>query len=88
MRLHLLPLVMAGSLTVLSVSCAHRDRSSRRDEPAAREAGREAYRASQEVKRDAKKAAKELKNAGKNFREGWSDARRQHRDQPNTREKR
>ena len=49
----------------------------RRDDNSARQAGREAYRASQDVKHGAEKAAKELRNAGKEFREGWSEARRE-----------
>lgn len=50
---------------------------SRRDEPAASQAGREAYRTSQEIKRGAKKAAKELQRAGKELREGWNEAKRE-----------
>jgi hypothetical protein len=63
-------LLIAGSL--LS-SCS---RDSHRDEPAAREAGRDAYHASQEIKRGAKKAGKELQKAGKELREGWNEAKR------------
>ena len=59
------------------VSCSRDAGGPYRDESAARQAGREAYRASQAAKRDAKEAAKELRNAGKAFREGWDEARRQ-----------
>ncbi len=60
-----------------SVSCTRDRGTGRRDEPAAREAGREAYHASQEVKKGAKEAARELRKAGKEFREGWSEAKHQ-----------
>jgi predicted small secreted protein len=63
-------LLVVGSM--LS-SCS---RDTRRDEPAAREVGRDAYRASQEIKRDAKKAGKDLQKAGKELREGWNEAKR------------
>lgn len=56
--------------------CARHD-TDRRGEPAARQAGREAYQAGQTIKREAKEAAKELRKAGKNFRDGWSEARRE-----------
>jgi len=52
-------------------------RSSHRDEPAAREVGRDAYRASQDIKHGAKKAGQELKKAGKELREGWNEAKRE-----------
>jgi hypothetical protein len=47
----------------------------RRDEPAARQAGREAYRTSQEIKKGAREAAKELRKAGKEMRKGWNEAK-------------
>ena len=56
------------------VSCG---RDTHRDQPAAREVGRDAYHASQEIKRDAKKAGKELQKAGKEIREGWNEAKRE-----------
>jgi hypothetical protein len=49
----------------------------RRDEPTAREAGREAYEAGQAIKKGAKKAAGEIREAGKEFREGWNEAKRE-----------
>jgi len=55
-------------------------RDSRRDDPTARQVGRDAYRATQELKRDAKKAGKELQNAGRDIREGWNEAK--HEDKP------
>jgi hypothetical protein len=64
-------LLIAGSM--LS-SCS---RGTHRDEPAAREAGRDAYRASQELKRGAKKAGQELQKAGKELRQGWNEAKRE-----------
>ena len=64
-------------------SCTREDRS-HRDEPAARQAGREAYKASQEAKRGAREAAHDLRNASKEFREGWTEAK--HAD-PTRREK-
>lgn len=56
----------------------------RREEPTARDAGREAYEAGQAIKKGAKKAAREIKEAGKDFREGWNEARRK---DPDTRKK-
>ena len=49
--------------------------SSDRNDPAARQAGREAYKASQELKKGAKKAAHDLQSAGKEFSQGWSEAK-------------
>jgi hypothetical protein len=54
-------------------SCAREDHNS----PAARRAGRDAYKASQQIKKGAKEAAHELRDAGKEFKEGWSDAKQQ-----------
>lgn len=45
-----------------------------RDDSAARQAGREAYRASKDLKKGAKRAAHDLRTAGKQFREGWKEA--------------
>ena len=55
-----------------------------RDQPSARQAGRDAYHATQDLKRDAKDAARQLRQAGKQFREGWSEAKHQdaNRDEP------
>jgi hypothetical protein len=69
-RISLVPVIIAG---VCLVACSREDQ--RHDDAAARQAGREAYRASQDVKHGAEKAAKELRNAGKEFRQGWSDAK-------------
>jgi hypothetical protein len=71
MRNWYIALVVAAGLGM--VSCDRNDKS--RGEPAARQAGRQAYDASQELKRDAKEAAKKLKKAGKDFREGWNEAK-------------
>jgi hypothetical protein len=56
------------------ISCS-RDERSGRNEPAARQAGRDAYHASREVKQGARRAAHELENAGKEFRQGWGEAK-------------
>lgn len=61
------------------VGCVRDDRH----EPAARQAGKDAYRASRELKQGAKQAAHELRSAGKQFREGWSEAKH---DPPRPRE--
>jgi hypothetical protein len=57
-------------------------RDTHRDEPAARQLGREAYHATQDVKRGAKKAAQELREAGKEVRQGWKEAKRDREEQP------
>jgi hypothetical protein len=49
----------------------------RREEPTAREVGREAYQAGQAIKKGAKEAAREIKDAGKEFSQGWKEARRE-----------
>lgn len=49
----------------------------RREEPSAREAGREAYRAGRTIEKGAKEAAREIRDAGKEFRQGWNEARRE-----------
>ena len=69
MRISLLSLLLIAGLG--AVACNRHERN----EPAAREAGREAYHASQEVKKGAKEAARDLHNAGREFREGWTEAR-------------
>jgi hypothetical protein len=56
----------------------------RREEPTARQAGREAYQAGQAIKKGAKEAAREIRDAGKEFREGWKEGRR---EDPKRREK-
>lgn len=76
MRNWYIALVVAGGLGL--ASCDRSDR--RREEPTARQAGREAHDAAQELKRDAKEAATKLKKAGKEFREGWNEAK--HDDPP------
>lgn len=61
-------------------SCSTQDDRARRNEPAAREAGREAYRASEAAKRGARDAARDLHDAEKQFRKGWSEEK--HRNPP------
>ncbi len=63
-----------------TVSCSRRD--DRRNEPVARQAGREAARASQELKEGARNAARDMKNAGKQFREGWNEGKHTDRTEP------
>lgn len=63
-------LVAALALGIGLTGCA------RREEPTARDAGREAYQAGQAIKKGAKNAAREIREAGKDFREGWNEARR------------
>jgi hypothetical protein len=48
-----------------------------REDPKARQVGREAYEATEQIKQGAKKAAKELRKTGKEIREGWNEARRE-----------
>ncbi|HEX6971703.1 MAG TPA: hypothetical protein VF234_05755 [Limnochordia bacterium] len=55
---------------------------SRREQPTARQAGREAYQAGQAIKKGAKEAAKEIRDAGKEFRQGWKEARREDPKRP------
>lgn len=64
--------ILTFSLLLALLAC---NRSDDRPDPAARQAGRDAYRASQEAKKDAKQAARELREAGKEFREGWNEAK-------------
>jgi hypothetical protein len=63
-----------------TVSCSRRD--DHRNEPVARQAGREAARASQEVKEGARNAERDLRNAGKQFREGWNEGKHTDRTEP------
>jgi hypothetical protein len=70
-RIYLLTM-LAGAIGVSG--CA------RREEPTARDAGREAYQTGQAIKKGAKEAAREIKEAGKEFREGWNEARRKDPD--------
>ena len=65
-----LVLALGGGL----ISCT------RHDQPAARQAGREAYDATREIKHGAKTAAHELREAGKEFREGWAERRSEAKD--------
>jgi hypothetical protein len=74
-RLGLLLICAAGL-----ISCSRSD--NRRAAPAARQLGKEAYQASQDAKRGAKEAAHQLRSAGKNFQQGWNEAKRQHDTRP------
>jgi hypothetical protein len=79
MRVLNLGLIVAVALGL--GACDRRD-STRRDEPPARQVGREAYDLKQELKRDAKEAAKELRQAGKEAREGWNEAKQEDKTHP------
>jgi len=77
-------ILLTAIIGVVGLTSCTRDR---RDEPAARQVGREAYDATQEIKRGAKKAAREVRDAGKEIRQGWKEAKRdapppQRRDEP------
>ena len=63
-------LLLVGMMAASSCS-----RDKHRDEPAARQLGRDAYKASEEIKRGAKEAAQELRKAGKEIRKGWKEAK-------------
>jgi hypothetical protein len=54
----------------------------RREEPSAREAGREAYQAGEKIKKGAKEAAREIREAGREFKEGWNEAKRKDPKRP------
>lgn len=65
------------------ISCDRTQTTDRgRSEPAARQAGREAYDASREIKHGAQQAARDLRSASKEFRQGWNERRAERRDQP------
>jgi len=74
MRSLCIVLVLALGLGI--VGCSRADNSGS-DPAAARQAGRDAYRASQAAKRDAKDATRELEKAGKDFQQGWYEAKRE-----------
>jgi len=73
MRLSALTFCCAAGLAL--TGCARQDTNAHRNEPAARELGREAHHAADDIKRGADKAAQEARRAGKNFREGWQEAK-------------
>jgi hypothetical protein len=61
------------------------NRDDKRNDSAARQVGRDAYRASEELKRGAKKVEQDVRKAGKDVREGWDEAK--HEDPPPPRRK-
>ena len=69
-------------MIVVGFTLSSCNRGDHRDEPAARQVGRDAARAAEEIKRDAKKAGKALHKAGDELREGWKEEKR---DEPRTR---
>jgi hypothetical protein len=79
-------LILIGTALLSSglTSCSRH--AERRDDSAARQAGRDAARATQDLKHDANEAARELRNAGNQFREGWNQGKRENHnneDKPN-----
>jgi hypothetical protein len=61
----------------MALSSCTRDNRPAQQSAAARQAGRDAYRAAQAARRDAKDAARQLEHAGKDFRQGWEEAKRE-----------
>ena len=61
---------------VMALASCNRDKREK-DESAARQAGRDAYRATREVKREAKEAAEKIRKAGKEAQQGWNEAKRE-----------
>lgn len=70
MRTSLFTLSLAIALGL--AGCARDDH---RNEPAARQLGREAHHAADDLKRGADKAAQEARQAGKQFRQGWEEGK-------------
>ena len=68
-------------LLLIAASGCSRPSEPARHEPVARKAGHVAYAAAQESKEVAKKAGHELKSAGRNFHDGWKEARQQSKEQ-------
>lgn len=81
MRISFLTLTICLGLALTGCATSD-DTSAHRDHPAARQAGREAYRASEEVKHGAKEAERELRDATKDFQDGWREARQDRQDRP------
>ncbi len=66
------PAVAAG----IALAGCNSDRD-HKQEPVARQAGRDAYKLKEEGKRAAKELGRDLKNAGKDARQGWQEAERE-----------
>lgn len=64
-------------IVLVGLACPACDREHHREEPAARQLGKDAYRASEEMKHAAKKAGQELRKADKEARQGWNEAKRE-----------
>ena len=75
-------LTLIVAVTLGLGACERRD-STKRDEPAARQAGRAAYNLKQDLKHDARVAADELRRAGKEAREGWNEAKHENHNDTN-----
>lgn len=69
-----MPVLRIRCLFLAIVAINSCNQTPRREQPNAREAGRDAYRASQKLKREAKDAAHELHDAEEQFRAGWNEA--------------
>ncbi len=78
MRISCIALVLAAGMAVTGCNRDYRHQEG----PAARQAGREAYRASQAAKQDAREAERDLQNASKDFRDGWNEAKHQEDTRP------
>jgi hypothetical protein len=63
-------------IVVAGLALSSCNREDRRNEPVARQVGRDAARTSDEIKREAEKAGKALKKTGKELREGWNEEKR------------
>ena len=57
------------------MSCDRSDTA--RQEPPARQAGREAHQASRQIRQGVQEATHDLQHAGKQFRQGWNEDRNQ-----------
>ncbi|MFN7994232.1 MAG: hypothetical protein U0Q18_11545 [Bryobacteraceae bacterium] len=62
---------------VLSSGGCTRDK----EEPAARQIGRDAYKLKQNLKQGAREAAQELRKAGKEAHAGWNEAKQENQSQ-------
>lgn len=71
---------LAALLLSLGTAACSRPVEPERHDSAARKVGHVAYGAAQESKDVAKKAGHELKEAGREFHQGWKEARQESRD--------
>ena len=66
-----------GTILLVGLGACNRDTSRDREDPAARQIGRDAYELKQNLKQGARKAAQELRRAGKEAHEGWNQAKQE-----------